>query len=248
MITTLRPDWPVSDNVVACTATRRGGVSVSPFGQLNVATHVGDLPAAVQENRRRLVAELSLPGEPNWLSQTHSSALVKIGAEGLQDVPDADAAYTDCSNQVLVIMTADCLPVFLASRDGTEVALVHAGWRGMANGIIERTLRVFSSPREEICAWLGPAISQSNFIVGNDVRTALIKRHSEHEIAFTQHGLKYKACLYTLARQQLATIGFIGGGTHCTFEEADKFYSFRRDGTTGRMANLIYKMESSLSA
>ena len=241
MITTLKPDWPVRESVVAYTATRRGGVSVSPFGQLNVATHVGDLPAAVQENRRRLVAGLNLPGEPNWLSQTHSSALVKIGEEGLQDVPDADAAYTDCADQVLVIMTADCLPVFLASRDGREVALVHAGWRGMANGILERTLRAFSSPPETLCAWLGPAISQSNFTVGNDVRTAMLARSREHEAAFIKHGLKYKACLYTLARQQLANLGFVGGGKHCTYEEADKFYSFRRDGTTGRMANLIFK-------
>lgn len=247
MITTLKPDWPVRESVVAYTATRRGGVSVSPFGQLNVATHVGDLPAAVQENRRRLVAELNLPGEPNWLSQTHSSALVKIGEEGLQDVPDADAAYTDCTEQVLVIMTADCLPVFLATRDGSEVALVHAGWRGMANGIIERTLRAFSAPPDDICAWLGPAISQTNFTVGNDVRTAMLKRNSEHETAFVKHGLKYKACLYTLARQQLARVGFVGGGDHCTYDEEDKFYSFRRDGTTGRMANLIYKIESALS-
>lgn len=242
MIITLKPDWPVAKHVIAYTTARKGGVSVSPFGQLNVATHVGDLPAAVQENRKRLVSALELPKEPNWLSQTHSNALVKIGAEGLQDVPDADAAYTDCVQQVLVIMTADCLPIFLASRDGSEVALVHAGWRGIANGIIARTLRAFAAPKHEICAWLGPAISQANFTVGNEVRKAVLERNSNHESAFIKHGLKYKACLATLARQQLTDkVGFIGGGDHCTYNNAELFYSYRRDGTTGRMASLIYQ-------
>lgn len=242
MIITLKPDWPVAEHVVACTTTRKGGVSVSPFGQLNVATHVGDLPAAVQENRKRLLNELQLPSEPNWLSQTHSNALVKIGEEGLQDVPDADAAYTDCVQQVLVIMTADCLPVFLATRDGSEVALVHAGWRGIVNGIIERTLRAFAAPSHEICAWLGPAISQSHFTVDNDVRNAVLARNSEHASAFVKHGRKYKACLNTLARQQLNdNVGFIGGGDYCTYTNPELFYSYRRDGTTGRMASLIYQ-------
>lgn len=243
MITTLKPDWPVTDRVIACTTTRRGGVSVSPFGQLNVATHVGDLPAAVQENRKRLSAELALPTEPNWLSQTHSNGLVKIGEEGLQDVPDADAAYTDCDNQVLVIMTADCLPVFLATRDGSEVALVHAGWRGIANGIISRALDAFQAPHDEICAWLGPAISQPAFTVGSDVRELILQRSQAHESAFIKHGAKYKACLYTLARQQLeGRTGFVGGGNYCTYNQSELFYSYRRDGTTGRMANLIYKV------
>ena len=242
MITTLKPDWPVDSSVVAVTTTRRGGVSVSPFGQLNIASHVGDLPAAVQENRRRLVTELNLPAEPNWLSQTHSNGLVRIGEGGLQDIPDADAAYTEHHGQVVVIMTADCLPVFLAARDGSEVALVHAGWRGIANGIIIRTLKAFKSSPEDICAWLGPAISQPAFTVGNDVREAMIKRDAKHSEAFVPYQMQWKACLYSLARQQLqGKVGFVGGGEYCTYSRPELFFSYRRDGTTGRMANLIYK-------
>ena len=242
MITTLKPDWPVDSSVVAVTTTRRGGVSVSPFGQLNIASHVGDLPAAVQENRRRLVSELDLPAEPNWLSQTHSNGLVRIGEGGLQDIPDADAAYTEHHGQVVVIMTADCLPVFLAARDGSEVALVHAGWRGIANGIIIRTLKAFKSSPEDICAWLGPAISQPAFTVGNDVREAVIKRDAKHSEAFVPYQMQWKACLYSLARQQLqGKVGFVGGGEYCTYSRPELFFSYRRDGTTGRMANLIYK-------
>ncbi|MCC5880436.1 MAG: peptidoglycan editing factor PgeF [Idiomarina sp.] len=241
MITTLKPEWPVHESVQAMTTTRKGGVSVSPFGQLNVATHVGDLPAAVQENRRRLVTELKLPAEPNWLSQTHSSGLVRIGESGLQDTPDADAAYTEFPNQVVVIMTADCLPVFLASRDGSEVALVHAGWRGIANGIIGRTLKTFQAKPDDLCAWLGPAISQSAFTVGNEVRELMLKRSAQHADAFVKYQSQWKACLYTLARQQLSgKVGFVGGGDYCTFSQPELFFSHRRDGTTGRMANLIY--------
>lgn len=242
MITTLKPDWPVDASVIAMTTTRRAGVSVSPFGQLNVATHVGDLPAAVQENRRRLVTQLQLPAEPNWLSQTHSNGLVRIGEGGLQDTPDADAAYTEHRGQVVVIMAADCLPVFLAATDGSEVALVHAGWRGIANGIIGRALKAFKSSPENICAWLGPAISQPAFTVGNEVRELIMKRDAQHAAAFISHQMQWKACLYSLARQQLAgKVGFIGGGEYCTYSQPALFFSYRRDGTTGRMANLIYK-------
>ncbi|RAJ94600.1 peptidoglycan editing factor PgeF [Aliidiomarina maris] len=243
MISTLKPDWPVTDSVVAYTTTRTGGVSVAPYGQLNVATHVGDLPAAVQENRRRLMHQLALPNEPNWLSQTHSNGLVIIGEEGLQDVPDADAAYTQAAQQVIMIMTADCLPVFLATRDGSEVALVHAGWRGLANGIIARTLDAFDAPAEQICAWLGPAISQDAFEVGREVRDLLVQQDSQHQSAFKRVGAKYQTCLYTIARQQLdGLVGFIGGGDMCTYAQSSLFYSYRRDGVTGRMANLIYKV------
>lgn len=241
MITTLTPEWPVSDCVKAYTTTRVGGVSVAPFGQLNMATHVGDLPAAVQANRHRLVEELNLPAEPHWLSQTHSNGLVRIGEQGLQDLPDADAAYTNHSQQVLVIMTADCLPVFLASRDGSEVALVHAGWRGLANGILQRAISQFESPQHELCAWLGPAISQPAFEVGDDVRDLFLQKDECHGQAFLRTKTRYKADLYLIARQQLEHyVGFIGGGEHCTYNEPDLFYSYRRDGATGRMANLLW--------
>lgn len=242
MITTFKADWPVTSDVNALTTTRTGGVSVSPFGQLNVATHVGDLPAAVQENRRRLSHQLKLPTEPNWLSQTHSNGMVRIGEQGLQDLPDADAAYTDVAGQVLVIMTADCLPVFLATKDGSELALVHAGWRGMVNGIIGRALKQFKAPADEICAWLGPAISQQAFEVGDDVRDLIVGRNAQHASAFQRYQMHWKADLYEIARQQLAgKVGFVGGGDHCTHTENKLFYSYRRDGTTGRMANLLWK-------
>lgn len=242
MITTLQADWPVDPRVKALTTTRDGGVSVAPYGRLNLATHVGDLPAAVQQNRRLLRTQLGLPSEPNWLSQTHSSALVRVGQQGLQDVPDADAAYTEYADQVLVIMSADCLPVFLASRDGSELALVHAGWRGMANGILNRALRQFKTPAEQRCAWLGPAISQPAFTVGNDVRDAMLARNPEHESAFQKEGRRWQADLYTLARQQLnGQVGYIGGGQHCTLAESELFFSYRRDGVTGRMASLLWR-------
>lgn len=242
MISTLKPDWPVTDRVKAVTTTRTGGVSVAPYGQLNVATHVGDLPAAVQENRRRVKRHLRLPAEPNWLSQTHSNGLVRIGEQGLQDTPDADASYTQEASQVLAIMTADCLPVFLATRDGSELALVHAGWRGMANGIIERAVEQFEAPANEICAWLGPAISQQAFEVGDDVRDLILAHRAEHETAFVRHQMHWRADLYCMARQQLAErASFVGGGSHCTFNEPSLFYSHRRDGVTGRMANLLWK-------
>lgn len=242
MIETFKADWPVNAQVKALTTGRRGGVSVAPFGELNVATHVGDLPAAVQSNRRRLINKLGLPGKPNWLSQTHSNGLVRIDEAGLADTPDADAAYTQTANQVLVIMTADCLPLFLATRDGAELALVHVGWRGMVNGIVDRALRQFSAPAEQICAWLGPAIGAEAFEVGADVRNPLLKRDKQHEQAFQPFGTHWKADLYMLARQQLdGKVGFIGGGEHCTFSEPQHFFSYRRDGTTGRMANLLWK-------
>lgn len=242
MIETFNADWPVNAQVQALTTGRRGGVSVAPFGELNVATHVGDLPAAVQSNRRRLISKLGLPGKPNWLSQTHSNGLVRIDDSGLTDTPDADAAYTQAANQVLVIMTADCLPLFLATRDGAELALVHVGWRGMANGIIGRTLRQFDAPAEEICAWLGPAIGPDAFEVGADVRNLLLARKDAHEDAFQAFGSHWKADLYMLARQQLeGKVSFIGGGERCTYHEPQHFFSYRRDGTTGRMANLLWK-------
>lgn len=245
MIETLQAEWPVDPIVKALTTTRSGGVSVAPYGQLNVATHVGDLPASVQQNRRLLSHQLNLPDEPNWLSQTHSNGLVRIGADGLRDVPDADASYTEYAEQVLVIMTADCLPVFLAAKDGSELALVHVGWRGMANGILKRALQQFKSPAELRCAWLGPAISQAAFTVGKDVRDAMLKRHSAHESAFVKEGRRWRADLYQLARQQLeGQVGFIGGGEYCTYHESDLFFSHRRDGVTGRMASLLWREQN----
>ncbi|RUO24523.1 peptidoglycan editing factor PgeF [Aliidiomarina minuta] len=243
MINTFKADWPVINDVQALTTSRHGGVSVAPYGELNLATHVGDLPAAVQQNRRRLVKQLQLPDEPNWLSQTHSTGLVRIGEDGLADLPDADAAYTQVTNQVLVIMSADCLPVFLATRDGRELALVHAGWRGMASGIIKRALRQFEAPGEQICAWLGPAIGADAFEVGEDVRSAMLLQDPAHEEAFKPFGMHWKADLYKLARQQLgsASVGFIGGGQYCTYNQPEDFYSHRRDGTTGRMASLLWR-------
>ena len=235
------PDWPAPGNIRATVSTRRGGYSKPPFDGFNLGDHVGDESDAVNKNRRLLNEALSLPGEPAWLEQIHTTNVVN--AAKVNSPVRADASFTAEKNMVCVVMTADCLPVFFCSEDGSEVAVVHAGWRGLAAGVLEATVKKLKSPAKEIMAWMGPAIGPEYFEVGGEVRDAFMKQNPATENAFSknQNG-KWLADIYSLARVRLEQVGVrnISGGDFCTYKNAEQFYSYRRDGKTGRMASLIW--------
>ena len=180
MLEVITPDWPAPKNIRAFTTTRMGGVSRSAFENFNIAAHVGDEAEAVQENRRILVDEMQLPSEPVWLDQAHTNIVV----DAVDGFANADASYSDEAGIVCAVMTADCLPVLICNVDGTEVAAVHAGWRGLADGIIENAIAKFRAPVEDLLVWFGPAIGAGAFEVGGDVRDAFIRLHSESEQGF----------------------------------------------------------------
>ncbi len=234
------PGWPAPANVKALSTTRAGGVGTAPFDSLNLGTHVGDDPAAVAANRARLRA--LLPAEPCWLNQVHGTAVVDLATE--HGVPDADAAVSRTPGAVCVVMTADCLPVLLCDRAGTVVGAAHAGWRGLQGGVIEAAVRAMNVPAGELMAWLGPAIGPAAFEVGDEVRAAFVADDPAAACAFRPAGPagKWLADLYLLARQRLAALGVtaVHGGDSCTFTEAERFFSYRRDGRTGRMASLVW--------
>lgn len=236
----LIPDWPAPAQVRACTTTRIGGISQPPYDTLNLASHVGDDPQAVAENRRRLREYLALPAEPRWLNQVHGSCAADAAL--VADPCDADASFTALPGVVCAVLTADCLPLLLCNRAGTKVAAVHAGWRGLHGGVIEQTVRALNLPGSELLAWLGPAIGPDAFEVGGEVREAFISVEARATEAFRPHGERWLADLYLLARQRLASVGVtqVYGGDRCTFSEPEKFYSYRREAKTGRMASLIW--------
>ncbi|WP_296749491.1 peptidoglycan editing factor PgeF [Thiobacillus sp.] len=232
------PDWPAPARVKSLMTTRAGGVSLAPWGGLNLGDHVGDDPARVAANRSRLRERL--PAEPGWLRQVHSAHAVEVGRE---PNPEADASFTRETGQVCAVLTADCLPVLFCDRAGSVVAAAHAGWRGLAGGVLEATVAAMQAPPGEILAWMGAAIGPQAFEVGDEVRQAFVNRHPEAGAAFVPHAPgKWLADIYQLARIRLGHAGVqaIHGGGRCTFSEADSFYSYRRDGVTGRMASLIW--------
>ena len=236
------PDWPAPANVRALITTRAGGVSRGPHASMNLAAHVEDDPAAVAENRRRLRARL--PAEPLWLDQVHGTRAVC--AERSPATPQADAAYTRRPGTVCAVLTADCLPVLLCDEAGTVACAAHAGWRGLAAGVIEAAVQAMDAPPEKLLACFGPAIGPQAFEVGADVREAFVSRSAGAAAAFAaRENGKWLADLYLLARQRLNASGVthVFGGGACTFAEAERFYSFRRERVTGRMASLIW-MES----
>lgn len=244
----IEADWTPPPGVHACVTTRSGGVSHPPFDSLNLATHVGDDPLVVAENRARLRALLVLPSEPLWLNQMHGVAVVdEHTATSCSDgCATADASYTDQPGVVLAVLTADCLSVAFASADGRELAVAHAGWRGLAAGVLESTLARFKAPPESIQAWIGPSIGPQHFEVGAEVRSAFVASIPGAGAAFVPTGApgKYRADLPALARQRLVRAGLkqISGGDLCTMSLPDLFYSYRRDsGRTGRMATLIWR-------
>ena len=238
--TWLHATWPAPAHVKTLISTRRGGVSLPPFNSMNLGAHVGDNPQHVEQNRRLL--RQNLPAEPVWLNQIHSTVVVQAEQVG-QTPPDADASYTSAPANVCVVMTADCLPVLLTDRQGTVVAAAHAGWRGLCHGILENTLDRMAVAPEEIMAWLGPAIGPEAFEVGAEVCEAFIAKHAHAVDAFQPIGDdKYLADIYLLARQRLQAAGVsqIYGGECCTVLERERFFSYRRDHQTGRMASCIW--------
>lgn len=241
------PDWPCPSSIRAVATKRRGGVSVSPWNTLNLAYHVGDNPIAVQQNWQMLSALLRFPSTPQLLQQVHGTEVVDASDNGA--FLQADGCYSDQPGLVCTVMTADCLPILICSRQGAEVAALHAGWRGLADGVVARGIARFNSSPEQLMAWLGPAISQAHFEVGEDVYKAFQKNESvwgsreEIESCFRTTKPGHWQCdLYALARLALNSLGVrrIFGGQFCTFSDADLFYSYRRDGQTGRMASLIW--------
>lgn len=235
------PTWPAPPSVRAVISTRVGGVSRPPFDSLNLGEHVGDDPAAVSENRWRLQVAAQLPATPIWLNQVHGTRVLDCASPPTSR--QADASITSRSGEVCVVMTADCLPVLLCNRAGNRVAAAHAGWRGLADGVIEAALAGFDDPPDQLLAWLGPAIGPDAFEVGPEVRARFLQDDPQAASAFSPgrpgHWL---ADIYELARLRLerAGVGFIGGGDYCTVTDRERFFSYRRDGVTGRMASLIW--------
>lgn len=238
----LTPDWPAPKPVRAAVSLRVGGASTGPYASLNLAAHVGDAAEPVAENRRRLRAALGLPGEPLWLSQVHGVAVAHHDGSHAA-APEADAAWTSTSERICAVLTADCLPVLFCDRDGTRVAAAHAGWRGLADGVLETTLSALALPGERVLAWLGPAIGPTAFEVGEDVRAAFLARDGGAGECFLRNGRgRWHADLYALARRRLAAAGVtaVYGGGRCTYGEGEAFFSYRREETTGRFASLIW--------
>ena len=234
----LLPDWPAPANVRACVTTRAGGVSLPPFDGMNLGDHVEDEPQAVTENRRLLVERLGC--RPAWLKQVHSPDVV---AADPAQVPTADASWTATPGTACAVLTADCLPALFCDRAGTRVAAAHAGWRGLAGGVLENTVAALGGKPDELLVWLGPAIGPQSFEVGAEVREAFVAQHAEAERAFvpSANAGKYLADLYSLARIRLAAIGVtaVHGGGLDTFSDP-RFFSYRRAARTGRFASLVW--------
>ncbi|TDB48267.1 purine nucleoside phosphorylase YfiH [Photorhabdus luminescens] len=235
------PNWPQPTAVKACSSTRLGGMSLSPYDSLNLGKHVGDKPDAVEQNRHILAKMAELPQSPIWLEQVHGTRVVRLDGQPLED-NKADAVYTNIPGQVCAVMTADCLPVLFCSSAGDEVAAAHAGWRGLCAGVLENTIAQFKAKPNQIQAWLGPAIGAKKFEVGNEVLQAFTLQHADLSQAFIPVGEKYLADIYLLAKLKLQSVGVkaIFGGNECTVSNKEKFFSYRRDGITGRMATLIW--------
>ena len=237
------PRWDAPAAVGALVTTRQGGVSAGPWASFNLASHVGDDPEAVAANRSRLAAVL--PSEPCWLEQVHGVDVVELSAPPAPGMPPprADAAVTRVPGVVCAVLTADCLPILFCDAAGTVVGAAHAGWRGLCAGVIERTLAAMGCPAGQLRAWLGPAIGARHFEVGDEVRAAFLAADPRAATAFVAHAPgKWLADLPELARQRLTALGVtaIFGGDECTFSDAERFYSYRRDGVCGRLAALIW--------
>lgn len=239
----LAADWPAPPGVRAVTTTRQGlGVSLAPFDAFNLGARCGDDAGAVAENRRQLETALALPSPPRWLRQVHGIA---VAAEPGLDEPEADASVTCIAGTVLAILTADCLPVVFAAKDGSEIAAAHAGWRGLAAGMLEATVAAMQAPPGETIAWLGPCAGPAAYEIDAQVRDAFLVHAPRAEAAFvaTRTG-HWQVDLHALARMRLADAGIraadIHGGGLCTISDPARFFSHRRDQRTGRMATLAW--------
>jgi len=238
----IKPDWPAPDCVKALSTCRLGGVSGGEYGTFNLGSHVGDDELLVSQNKSILIEKGGLPAQPVWLEQVHGTSIVDIDVLRDSTVPQADASISRNSNKVCAVMTADCLPILLCKKDGSAVAAIHAGWRGLLAGIVEKTVLRLAEP-QNILAWLGPAIGPGKFEVGGEVKAAFAEKNPIMQQAFQQvDEAHFHADLYALARITLLQSGVkrMYGGEHCTYNQPDQFYSYRRDGVTGRMASLIW--------
>ena len=245
------PDWPAPAAVRAFSTTRAGGFSTGPWEGLNLGSNCSDTPDTVRLNRAQLREEL--PADPCWLHQVHGVTVLRHradhagqGTARARDIrPEADAQVCRRAGLVCAILTADCLPVLFCNRAGTTVAAAHAGWRGLAAGILERTVVFMDEPPDEILAWLGPAIGPAAYEVGEEVRREFLHRDPGAAAAFQSQGERWLLDLCQVARQRLASVGVsaIYGGAWCTYSDATRFYSHRRDGITGRMASLVWLRE-----
>jgi YfiH family protein len=238
----ITPDWKAPPGVRAAFTLRRGGVSTGAYESLNIASHVDDVPAAVLENRKRVRAELMLPAEPVWLEQIHGVAVADLD----QALPlrRADAAVAHIPDRICAIQVADCMPVLFATHDGLRIGAAHAGWRGLAGGVLEGTVAAMHCMPGRLIAWLGPCIGPENFEVGDDVREAFVSRDSQVQDAFERNARgRWQCDLYAIARRKLSRLGIadVRGGGWCTFSEPARFFSYRRDGQCGRMAALIWR-------
>jgi YfiH family protein len=235
------PDWPAPRGVRAFVTTRAGGVSEGEYGALNLGRHGGDDPDRVARNRA-IVREF-LPGEPAWLAQVHGAGVADLDDPAQQALPRADAAATSTQGRPAVVLTADCMPVFLADRTGARVAVAHAGWRGLAAGVLENAVAALRCAPGDAVAWLGPAIGPEAFEVGPEVREAFVRVDERAAEAFVPgRPGKLMADLYALARQRLARAGVreTHGGGFCTFGEPGRFFSYRREPRSGRMGAFIW--------
>jgi polyphenol oxidase len=238
----LEPDWPVPPGVRVISTLREGGVSEGRYASFNLGDHVGDNAERVAENRKRLSQSALLPTKPHWLQQVHGVAVADL------DQPDlaqpADAAITRHLGRVCAILTADCLPIMLSAVSGEVVAAAHAGWRGLAGGVLESTMKALGLPGEQVQAWFGPAIGVEHFEVGAEVREVFLVGNEAAEAAFQPNARgRFMADLALLARLRLERLGVrrIYGGTECTYADPQRFFSHRRDGITGRQATLIWR-------
>jgi polyphenol oxidase len=238
----ITPDWPAPARVKAAATLRTGGVSEGTFASFNLGAHVGDDANAVAENRRLLQGALQLPAEPTWLNQVHGTTVVSA-AETAASTPAADASVAFGPGAVCVVLTADCLPVLFCDRAGSRVAAAHAGWRGLVGGVLAETIKALGVPPAELLAWLGPAVEQDAFEVGPEVLEQFVARDPGNATAFQANARgRWQADLYQLARHELARLGVPavhGGGFKC-FADSERFFSYRREPRTGRMASLVW--------
>ncbi|HEY2036489.1 MAG TPA: peptidoglycan editing factor PgeF [Steroidobacteraceae bacterium] len=242
------PEWPAPAAIRAVFTLRTGGVSRQPFDSFNIGARAGDDPDAVAQNRAALRAGLELPAEPAWLEQVHGNQVVDLDRQTApepQPPGRADAAVSRSPGRVCAIQVADCMPVLFAAADGSQVGGAHAGWRGLAGGVLEATVRAMNTPPAELHAWMGPAIGQAHFEVGEEVRAAFLAADAEAATAFVANDRgRWQCDLYALARRRLAALGVasVHGGGWCTYSEPRRFFSYRRDGRCGRMAALIWRL------
>lgn len=244
-LTFMAADWPAPEWIIAGTTLRGGAADGDPRGAFNFGVQVGDQPDRVAANRRLLRQSLALPGEPAWLRQVHGT--VVVDADATCEEPEADAAVGRDPATVCAVLTADCLPVLFCRRDGAAFAAAHAGWRGLAAGVLENTLSALDSAPGDLLAWLGPAISQRAFEVGQEVMAAFVAADAGAACAFEVNARgRWQADLYALARRRLQAAGLrqIYGGDRCTYRESADFYSYRRDARCGRMASLIFRRDT----